>query len=121
MASRTLKFSKCLQPSKIRAGNTQPVNSFIDLVGSTPVLGVSSLIGKMKTFQQRQGFILKLQTLKSDSKSQGKLGGADEWDEAYVDEDGDEADGVVGDTDWRERALRARRHPAACTGQQTAR
>jgi cystathionine beta-synthase/cysteine synthase A len=54
MATRAIKeFGKCLQPSKIRAGNLKPVNSFIDLVGSTPVLGVSSMLGKMKSFQNR--------------------------------------------------------------------
>ena len=47
-------FGQCLHPSKIRAGNTKPFGSFLDLVGSTPMLGVSSLVGKMKAFQQRQ-------------------------------------------------------------------
>ena len=53
-SSRVLKdFGKCLQPSKIRGGNTRPVDSFIDLVGSTPVLGVSSMLKKMNAFQKR--------------------------------------------------------------------
>lgn len=53
VAKNALKFGQCMNPTKIRPGNTAPVSSFIDLVGSTPVLGISSLLSKMPSFLHR--------------------------------------------------------------------
>ena len=48
-----MKFGGCLNPSKIRAGNSKPFDSLLGMLGSTPVLGIESLLQSMPLFEQR--------------------------------------------------------------------
>jgi len=45
------EFGECVNPSKIRGGNTAAFDSMIGMLGSTPVLSLSSLVQKLSSLR----------------------------------------------------------------------
>jgi len=48
------KFGRCVNPSKLRGGNHKPFDDMLGMLGSTPMVGIQSLLSKMPSFQARE-------------------------------------------------------------------